>query len=252
MLLHEDKFVVMNYCLNSSAILRNLPFTAETKQYSTPNGKGIEGSYYTRDLGVYLADDCSWSYHVNKIAAEARHMSSWVLGAFRDRSILTMMTLFKSLVRSKLEYCCPLWNPSKIGDIQTIENIQKQYTRKINGLNGLNYWERLEKLRLLSLQRRRERYTIIHTWKILNEKAPNNIGMSFYSSARLGVRASIPTYNNKAQKSMSSAYDNSFGVKAARLWNILPKHVNSVTSVESLKVALGGFLSLNGSPTSRQ
>ena len=121
MLLHEDKFVVMNYCLNSSAILRNLPFTAETKQYSTPNGKGIEGSYYTRDLGVYLADDCSWSYHVNKIAAEARQMSSWVLGAFRDRSILTMMTLFKS----KLEYCYPLWNPSKIGDIQTIENIQK-------------------------------------------------------------------------------------------------------------------------------
>ncbi len=65
--------------------------------------------------------------------------------------------------------------------------------------------------------------------------------MSFYFSARLGVRASIPTYNNKAQKSMSSAYDNSF-VKAARLWNILPKHVNTVTSVESLKVALGGFL----------
>ena len=66
--------------------------------------------------------------------------------------------------------------------------------------------------------------------------------MSFYPSTRLGVRASIPPYNNKAQKSMSSAYDNSFVVKAARLWNILPKDVNSATSLESLKVALGGFL----------
>ena len=35
MLLHEDKFVVMNYCLNTSSLLRNLPFTAETRQYST-------------------------------------------------------------------------------------------------------------------------------------------------------------------------------------------------------------------------
>ena len=116
-------------------------------------------------------------------------MASWILGAFWDRSVLTMMTLCKSLVRSKTEYCCPLWNPSKITDIQTVENIQKQFTKKIAGLSELDHWQRLEKLKLLSLQRRRERYTIMHTWKIVNDQAPNNIDMSFYSTARLGVRA---------------------------------------------------------------
>ena len=51
-------------------------------------------------------------------------MASWVLSAFRDRSTLLMLTLYKSMVRSRLEYCCPLWNPVKIGDIQKLENIK--------------------------------------------------------------------------------------------------------------------------------
>ena len=51
-------------------------------------------------------------------------MASWVLSAFRDRSTLLMLTLYKSMVRSRLEYCCPLWNPVKIvRDIQKLENI---------------------------------------------------------------------------------------------------------------------------------
>ena len=66
--------------------------------------------------------------------------------------------------------------------------------------------------------------------------------MVFYSSPRLGVRATIPTFNHRAQKSISTAYDDSFGIKAARLWNILPKSVNSQTTLESFKIALSGFI----------
>ena len=242
MLLHEDKFVVMNYCLIACSLLRELPFTAECKQYYTTSGKIVEPSSHTRDLGVYLSDDCSWTFHINKMTAEARKMAAWVLGAFKDRSVLTMLTLFKSLVRSKVEYCCPLWDPTKIGDIQLVENVQRQFTRKISGMNDLEYWERLAKLKLLSLQRRRERYTIIHVWKMLNDKAPNNIGLDFYTSPRLGIRIAIPKFNYKAQRSYSSAYDNSFGIKSARLWNLLPKSVNSHSSLEPFKAALGEFM----------
>ena len=71
--------------------------------------------------------------------------------------------------------------------------------------------------------------------------------MAFYSSARLGVRATVPSYNynNKAQKSMSTAYDNSFGVKAARLWSILPNNVNDTKTLEQFKlVSSRGLLGL--------
>ena len=232
----------MNYCLNAWRTLEEMPFNIENKQYYSTRKSILEPSSHIRDLGVYLSDDCTWSYHINKMTVEARKIAAWVLGAFRDRSAVTMITLYKSLVRSKLEYCCPLWNPTKIGDIQLIENVQKQFTRKVKGMCDFDYWERLEKLKLLSLQRRRERYSIIHVWKMLNDKAPNNIGLKTYNSSRLGIKITIPKFNHQAQKSYSTAYDDSFGIKAARLWNLLPKSVNSHTSLDPFKVALCGFL----------
>ena len=106
-------------------------------------------------------------------------MASWVLSAFRDRSTLLMLTLYKSMVRSRLEYCCPLWNPAKMGDIQKLENIQRSFLRRIAGCGQLDYWDRIKKLRIMSLQRRRERYCIIQVWKILNGHAPNDIKIMF-------------------------------------------------------------------------
>ena len=49
---------------------------------------------------------------------------------------------------------------------QAIEAIQRTFTYKITEVQHLNYWERLQELKLYSLQRRRERYIIIYIWKI--------------------------------------------------------------------------------------
>ena len=35
---------------------------------------------------------------------------------------------FKTMVRSKLEYCCPLWRPTKVQDIKALENVQRNFT----------------------------------------------------------------------------------------------------------------------------
>ena len=85
------------------------------------------------------------------------------------------------MVRSKLEYCSPVWNPARIIDIQKLETVQRSFTRKVLGCSEITYWERLKKLGIMSLQRRRERYCIIHVWKILNEQAPNDVGFQFYT-----------------------------------------------------------------------
>ena len=94
----------------------------------------------------------------------------------------------------------------------------------------------------MSLQRRRERYIIIHTWKIANGEAPNDINMQFKDTPRLGKKAVIPPINRTAQRSVATHYENSFGVCATKLWNLLPAHVNSQPALEPFKVALGTFL----------
>ena len=93
-----------------------------------------------------------WSAHVAKVAAEGKKTLSWVLSVFRDHSKLTMLTLYNSLVRSKLEYCCTLWNPSAVADIQKLENVQRVFTSRVAGCKDLAYWERLRALKIQSLQ----------------------------------------------------------------------------------------------------
>ena len=109
-------------------------------------------------------------------------------------------------------------------------------------MSELTYWERLKQLDLQSLQRRRERYTIIHVWKLINNICPNDIKMEFKEHPRLGIRAVIPTLNTQATKAASTLYDNSFAVKAAKLWNILPKHITCNNQLDSFKASLGKFL----------
>ena len=242
MKLNETKFEVMNYTLNRSKLLANLPFTASYMHYETTDGHVIQPTNIVRDLGVYLSNDCSWTPHINHMTQGARQIASWVLGVFKDRSQTVMLTLFKTMVRSKLEYCCPVWDPVAIGDIQTIENVQRNFTRRISSCKNLNYWERLAKLKLMSLQRRRERYSTIHVWKILSGVTSNDIGMTFKDHPRHGNIAKIAALNNRSQRSVASKYDNSFVIRAAKLWNTVPKDVKNASSLEAFKIALGDFL----------
>jgi hypothetical protein len=240
--LHEKKFEVLNYTLNSSSLLSNLPFTAELKSYNTSDDHDIQPTTVVKDLGVYLSSDRSWSTQINHLVQSGKKIAAWVLSVFRDRSPLLMLTLYKSMVRSRLEYCCPVWNPAKVTDVQALESVQRNFTRRINGCHDLDYWQRLEKLKLLSLQRRRERYSIVHVWKILNGLAPNDISLESYTNDRHGLKIRLPAIKKKAQMSVTTDYENSFKIKASRLWNLLPKDCNSVSILETFKVKLGGFL----------
>ena len=69
-----------------------------------------------------------------------------------------MMTLFKSLVLSRLDYGSQLWSPTKIRQIIMIEKIQKAFTKHIKGFSSFSYKERLSNLKIYSLQCRREIY----------------------------------------------------------------------------------------------
>ena len=66
-----------------------------------------------------------------------------------------------------------------LDNIQKVEDIQRNFTRRFAGLQNLNYRQRLSKIKLLSLQRRRERYMIIHVWKISSQNAPNDVNMRY-------------------------------------------------------------------------
>ena len=148
-----------------------------------------------KDLGVKVPQEGTWSMHIQQLTVKAISVASWVLSVFYLREKNVMLTLYKSLGRSQLEYCCPLWHPHKVGDIQKLKNVQRNFTRKIYGLSRLHYWDRLKALDLMSLQRRMERYIVLHVWKVLNDKILNDLKIVFRPPSRTGIRAVIPPLN---------------------------------------------------------
>ena len=66
-----------------------------------------------------MSADYTWNHHIGNMVRDARNAASWV------RSTSVMLQLYKSLVRCRVEYCGPLWNPLKVDNIQNVEDIQR-------------------------------------------------------------------------------------------------------------------------------
>ena len=242
--LNGDKFEHMRYGNSGNETIN--------AAYRTHDGQIIVEKSSVKDLGVKLTNNAKFEEHIVDIVKKTRCKLAWILRTFTSRDEKTLMTLYKSLVRPNLEYCCQLWNPWVLKDINLIESIQRTLTYRIPNLRGLNYWERLEKLDLFSLERRRERYLIIHTWKILNKKAinidtPNGEGIKYKPSSlnsRNGRHCYIHPLTPTSSASIKQVKDNSFICRGPRLFNCLPKRIrnNEYTETDQFKRELDRYL----------
>ena len=239
---NSPKFECLRYGANS--------VIKESTCYTSSTGDTIEVSDQVKDLGVIMSCTGTFRQHIDSVISTSNQLCGWVLRTFKTRQELPMLTLWKSLIRSKLEYCCPLWSPINIGDIQGLEQIQRNYFRKISGIQHLSYWEQLKKLSMYSLERRRERYNIIYVWKIMEKKVPNfsqsdNSGIQEYWNLRRGGYCTVPAINLRSQRQIQSIRDASFGIRGPRLFNTLPAHIRNLSgcSVDAFKHKLDRYLS---------
>ena len=154
-----------------------------------------------------------------------------------------MMTIWKSLVQSKLDYCSQLWSPADQSSISKLECIARQFTSQVTGLEDQDYWERLQSLHLYSQERRRERYRILFIWKVLQGYV-QGYGISTSVSPRRGRLVVIPPYNSAAPASVRRAREASLSIQGGRLFNLLPRGIRDIQTgtVEQFKAVLDGWL----------
>ena len=163
-----------------------------------------------------------------------------------------MLTLFKSLVLSRLDYGSQLWSPHLVKHIDQLEKIKRSFTKHITGMQGLDYSDRLVYLKLHSLQRRRERYCIIYVWKIIEGLVPNfsNPIVCSYSDRR--GRSCIVSHVHVGR--LGTLAFNSFRWRAIRLFNAMPSHIRCISSCSvlsfkcKLDLYLRNIVDLHGRP----
>ena len=122
---------------------------------------------HVRDLGVPMSSNCTFDFHISNLYKRCSNLADWILRTFTIRDPQVMLILYKSLVMSRLEYISQLWSPYLLKHVYLIEKVHGAFTKHISGMCFLFYSKRLEVLKLYSLQRRREIYSIIYVWKII-------------------------------------------------------------------------------------
>ena len=66
--------------------------------------------------------------------------------------------------------------------------------------------------------------------------------MQFVRNKRFGIHAIVPALKKSATSKAKTCYDESFHLKAAQLWNIIPAEVKNFESLDKFKILLSNFL----------
>ena len=201
----------------------------------------IKKSETVRDLGVLVSEDMSFKLHIAEITDKAKNFASWLLRTFSTRTEEVMLLLLKTYLIPRLEYSSAAWNPHQINEIEQLEGVQRSFTSRIENMENLNYYERLAKLKLYSLQRRRERFIIIHTWKIFKKLAPNDVQLKFHLHNRLGIQADRLPLKGQSER-VKTLRHNFFSHSGPRLFNLIPGQIKSAQTLQTFKNKLDKFL----------
>ena len=149
----------------------------------------------------------------------------------------TLITIYNSIVKSHLEYCCEVWD--SLGKVlsEKLQKFQNRAARLILGTDhrastdlvlGLLNWKRLEN------QRFNRKAVMMH--KIANNNAPTSLTELF---TRVGDSTD---YNLRGAQSRfvlprprTESLKKSFSYSGAITWNSLPERLRQIESVQSFK-----------------
>jgi hypothetical protein len=226
-----------------------LPFNAEKckvmhigknsllNNYTMKNTNGdtqqLEVVNEEKDLGVIFDQKLSFNTHISTCIAKANQILGIIKRNFSALDQISFILLYKTLVRSHLEYANAVWRPNLKKHINQLEKVQRRATKCIPSLQNLPYEERLQRLKLPSLEYRRARGDMIQTYKILNNIDALDPGNFFELCNNNRTRGN--SQKIVKQRFKTEIRKNVFSNRVVNNWNSLPESVISAPSLNSFK-----------------
>lgn len=215
---------------------KTIHFGSGEETYSL-NGIELENSEAEVDLGVTITKDCKPSVQCGKAAQSAMIRLGILRRTFKHIDVESFKRVYTTYVRPKLEYAVQAWSPYYKKDCEVLEKVQKYATRLVPELKEMTYEQRLDKLNLYSLEDRRVRGDLIHTFKLFQEESAIQ-PEKFFVRAESHTRGhSYKLYKPMLQKSLMLR-KNFYSIRTINKWNELPESVVTAKSVDSFKARL--------------
>ena len=170
------------------------------------------------------------------------------MASFISRTTSTVLLIYKTYIRSVLDYASPSWSPYHATQIASLEYMQKRVIAIIDDIDQDQlYSDKLKQLRLYSLQRRRERYDLCILYKYLKAG-------QIYLNIEISRGTDIPRNHRHNRHLRDSApllpyekiktvREETFIPRAIKSWNQLPPHIVEAPKFTAFKIRLDNLLS---------
>jgi ribonucleases P/MRP protein subunit RPP40 len=177
-----------------------------------------------RDLGIIVDESLTFNINIATIVQKAHARSNLILRCFTSKHCPSLLRAYKTYVRPLIEYNSPVWSPTTKCNIDRIEKVQRQFTKRLPGMKGLSYGDRLTFLNIPTLELRRLRTDLLLTYKIVFGLI--NIDSQDFFSLRNNVSDLKPNrghqYKLLVNKSRTDKLKYFFSNRIVNVWNGLP------------------------------
>jgi hypothetical protein len=233
---HPDKCKIMKFGKKEDNYIYNLT----TNNIVTT----IKETSEEKDLGVTFDQQLSFETHIHNKIATANKMFNIIRRSYKFLDVVTFIPLYKSMVRSHLDYASTVWHPMTTKLKDDIESVQRRATKQIPSLKHLSYPDRLKKLNLPTLAYRKIRGDIIEAYKIVSniydESVTNNIlDMKCDQNERASQRGHKYKLVQNINRTKNRKYY--FTSRIVKIWNGLPQCIIYAPSVNSFKSRLDRY-----------
>ena len=224
-----------------------------TQQQALSNLLDVPVLEVVRDLGVYIDCGLKFTHHCATIAVKGSRIANLILRIFKSKDQEIYRKAFITYVRPILEYASPVWSPRLIKDVNAVEDVQRRFTRRVMlrcHRTHPSYQERLQVLRLESLEQRRVLADLNLVHDLVHHR-PDDVFHQFFnylSSRSRGhsLRIIVPHFTPRSETARAH-----FAWRVTALWNALPENVAHIACKKGFKRALGQLPVLSYLPTSK-
>ena len=207
-------------------------------------GTVLETTASEKDIGVMIQDSLKPSLHCAKTAAKANGVLGQLSRAVLYRDSNTFIRLYLVYVRPILEYCIQAVGPHSVADKLCLEKVQMRAVKMVSNIGKGSYTEKLNRLKLTTLEERRWRGDMIQTWRIMSGKDRVSVGTWFDLEVDRRREGATTTRNAQAHHAIRPRdYQHEergffFSNRVVREYNALPDFVKQAKTINTFKNCL--------------